>query len=230
MFAAAVLRGPLPQARRSLATSISAFAAHVPSEVRTSASQGYATMQQQYFSYQPIINVKPQNNTYKQSIRTKFTPSSFSALPPEEEEKEKTRVAALSDYQKEMELRNLDADIARLQTLRGINTGELYTLRGKFKMLSRDYGMGFLAWYWTVWFATAGLTYAAIEVGGVDPIMVMSKAEMWLGWEHGAISGKVDPTLGQLGLVIVLNECLEPLRLPVVVMTTRPVVNAFQSK
>ena len=76
----------------------------------------------------------------------------------------------------------------------------------------------------------AGLTYAAIEVGGVDPIMVMSKAEMWLGWEHGAISGKVDPTLGQLGLVIVLNECLEPLRLPVVVMTTRPVVNAFQSK
>lgn len=222
MFVTAAVRGSLPQVRRSLVTSIPAFAAHSP-EVRTSARK-YATMQQQ--CYQPII-LKLRSYKYQQTIRTKFTPSSFSALPPDEEEKEKNRVATLSDYQKEMELRNLDADIARLQTLRGINTGELYTMRGKFKMLSRDYGMGFLAWYWTVWFATAGLTYAAIELGGVDPIMVMSKAEMWLGLEDGAISGKVDPTLGQLGLVIVLNECLEPLRLPIVVMTTRPVVNAF---
>jgi hypothetical protein len=185
-------------------------------------------VQQQFC--QSLVNITPPrcSNHHKQTIRTNFTPSSFSALPPDEEEKEKNRVASLSDYQKEMELRNLDADIARLQTLRGINTGELYTMRGKFKMLSRDYGMGFLAWYWTVWFATAGLTYAAVEFGGVDPIMVMSKAEMWLGWENGAISGKVDPTLGQLGLVIVLNECLEPVRLPIVVMTTKPVVNAFQ--
>ncbi len=164
----------------------------------------------------------------KYTIRSVFSSSSFSALPPDEEEAEKNRVASLTPYQKEMELRQLDSELARLQTLRGINTGELYTLRGKFKMLSRDYGMGFLAWYWTVWFATAGLTYAAVELGGVDPILVMSKAEMWLGWEAGAISGKVDPTLGQLGLVIVLNECLEPLRLPIVVMTTKPVVNAFQ--
>ena len=43
-------------------------------------------------------------NNYKQSIRTKFTPSSYSAIPPDEEEKEYERVAALSDYQKEMEL------------------------------------------------------------------------------------------------------------------------------
>jgi hypothetical protein len=184
-------------------------------------------MQQQFFPPNTKY-IKPKYNNHKQIVRTNFSASSFSALPPEEEEKEKNRVATLSDYQKEMELRNLDADIARLQTLRGINTGELYTLRGKFKMLSRDYGMGFLAWYWTVWFATAGITYAAVELGGLDPIMVMSKAEMWLGWEHGAISGKVDPTLGQLGLVIVLNECLEPLRLPIVVMTTKPVVNSFQ--
>jgi len=48
-------------------------------------------------------------------------------------------------YQKEIELRELDSEIARLQTLRGINTGELYTMRGKFKALTRDYGIGFMA-------------------------------------------------------------------------------------
>ncbi len=175
---------------------------------------------------------KPQSysvpdQTQIQSIRAA---SSFSALPPDEEQAEKERVASLTQYQKEMELRQLDSELARLQTLRGINTGELYTLRGKFKMLSRDYGMGFLAWYWTVWFATAGMSYVAIEVGGVDPLMVAAKVESFLGWERDAIAGKLDPTLGQIGLVVAVNECLEPLRLPVVVMTTKPVVNFFTKR
>mmetsp|Transcript_27781 Transcript_27781/g.50163 ORF Transcript_27781/g.50163 Transcript_27781/m.50163 type:complete len:233 (-) Transcript_27781:139-837(-) len=160
-------------------------------------------------------------------IRTLLSSSSFSALPPDEEEKEKSRVGSLTSYQKEMELREHDSNLARLQTLRGINTGELYTFRGKFKMLSRDYGMGFLAWYWAVWFSTAGLSYAAIELGGVDPLMVAAKIETLVGWEPMSISGKLDPTLGQIGLVVAVNECLEPLRLPFVVVTTKPVVNFF---
>jgi len=94
-------------------------------------------------------------------------------------------------------------------------------------MLSRDYGMGFLAWYWAVWFSTAGLSYAAIELGGVDPLMVAAKIETLVGWEPMSISGKLDPTLGQIGLVVAVNECLEPLRLPFVVVTTKPVVNFF---
>ena len=167
------------------------------------------------------------SQTQIQSMRAS---SSFSALPPDEEQAEKERVASLTQYQKEMELRQLDSELARLQTLRGINTGELYTFRGKFKMLSRDYGMGFIAWWWTVWFTTAGLSYAAIEVGGVDPLMVAAKVESFLGMEPDAIAGKLDPTLGQIGLVIAVNECLEPLRLPFVVMTTKPVVNFFTKK
>ena len=39
------------------------------------------------------------------------------------------------------------------------------------------------AWYWTCWFTTAGLSYAAIELGGVDPLMVAAKFETFLGWE-----------------------------------------------
>ena len=70
----------------------------------------------------------------------------FSALSKQDEEEEKKRVAGLSKYEKEIELRNYDKELARLHTLRGINTGELYTFRGKFKALARDYGMGFMAW------------------------------------------------------------------------------------
>lgn len=169
-------------------------------------------------------------NIILQQRRTILSSSSFSSLPPEEEQAEKLRVESLTPYQKEMELRELDAKLQKLNTLRAINTGELYTIRGKFKMLSRDYGMGFLAWYWTCWFATAGLSYAAIELGGVDPLIVANKIEMFLGWENNSLAGRLDPTLGQIGLVVAVNECLEPLRLPFVVFTTKPVVNAFSKK
>lgn len=177
-----------------------------------------------------ITDISCQARHYLHRALSTSPSSSFSSLPPDEENAERHRVSTLSPYTREMELRTLDADIARLQTLRGINTGELYTLRGKFKMLSRDYGMGFLAWYWTVWFSTAAMSYAAIELGGVDPMVVASKVENFLGWEAASISGKLDPTLGRIGLVVAMNECLEPLRLPLVVVTTKPVVNFFSSR
>lgn len=173
----------------------------------------------------------PGNKQAQQTTtRTILSTSSFSSLPPDEEQAEKARVDSLTSYQREMELRQLDTDIARLETLRAINNGELYTLRGKFKMLSRNYGMGFLAWYWTVWFSTAGLSYLAMELGGVDPMMVASKIEMWMGWEATTITGRLDPTLGEIGLVVAVNECLEPIRLPFVVVTTKPVVNFFTKR
>lgn len=185
-------------------------------------------------------NMKHHNFNYYQSppptyyhttiTSRQFSSSSFSALPPDEEMKEKLRVGSLTPYQKEMELRQLDSEVARLQTLRGINTGELYTFRGQFKMLARDYGMGFMAWYWTVWCVTAGLSYAAIEVGGVDPLLVAAKVETFMGWETASISGRVDPTLGHIGLALAVNECLEPLRLPLVVVTTKPMVDFISGK
>mmetsp|Transcript_37864 Transcript_37864/g.91270 ORF Transcript_37864/g.91270 Transcript_37864/m.91270 type:complete len:256 (-) Transcript_37864:821-1588(-) len=178
----------------------------------------------------PKICVTKSNRTKEQTIRAALSSSSFSNLPPDEEQAEKIRVDSLTPYQKEMELRQLDSEIARLQTLHAINTGDLYTYRGRFKILSRDYGMGFLVWWTTVWAGTAGLSYLAIEWGGVDPLMVAAKAENFLGLEPMSISGRLDPALGKIGLAIAMNECLEPLRLPFVVVTTKPVVNFFRRR
>lgn len=151
----------------------------------------------------------------------------YSSLPKDEEEKEKQRVNLLSENQKSKELKEFDKEISRLNTLRGINTGELYTFRGKFKALARDYGMAFMAWYWIVWTSTAGLTYAAIEVGGVDVIALLARVDVLTGYE---ISSKVDPTIGTIGLTVAVNELLEPLRLPIVVFTTKPIVDSLSSK
>lgn len=143
-------------------------------------------------------------------------------MTAEEENDEKKRVTTLSSFQKEMELRQLDEQLAKLHMLRGISTGELYTWKGKFKALARDYGMPFMMWYWTCWVATAGLTYGAIELGGLDAIAVIAKFDSMTGF---TMAQKVDPTVGTIGLTLVFNELLEPLRLPIVIMTTKPVVH-----
>ncbi len=152
---------------------------------------------------------------------------SHSVLSSQEEDEEKKRVSTLSKYEKEMELRNLDRELARLNTLRGINTGELYTFRGKFKALARDYGIGFMAWYWTVWMSTAFLTYGAIEMGAIDAMAVIAKVDSYTGFD---MTSKIDPQLGAIGITLVANELLEPIRLPIVVMTTKPIVETFYPK
>eukprot|EP00541_Cyclophora_tenuis_P016158 CAMPEP_0116540802 /NCGR_PEP_ID=MMETSP0397-20121206/143_1 /TAXON_ID=216820 /ORGANISM="Cyclophora tenuis, Strain ECT3854" /LENGTH=166 /DNA_ID=CAMNT_0004064701 /DNA_START=55 /DNA_END=555 /DNA_ORIENTATION=- len=146
----------------------------------------------------------------------------YSPMTKEEEEAEKTRVAELTPFQKEMELRELDKKLALLNMKRGINTGEWYTLRGKFKALARDYGLPFMAWYWTIWVTTGLLTYTAIELGGVDAMAILANVDNWTGWN---ISSHVDPTVGTIGLTLAVNELIEPIRLPIVILTTKPIVN-----
>ena len=53
----------------------------------------------------------------------------YSVLPEDEERVEKERVRSLLDYWRTMELRDMDTKIARLNCLRGVNNGDLYTMR-----------------------------------------------------------------------------------------------------
>lgn len=61
-------------------------------------------------------------------------------MTAEEEEKEKARVSHLSAEEKDRELRDLNRQLARLEKLKGINTGELYTWSGRYKVSFCDHG------------------------------------------------------------------------------------------
>lgn len=148
----------------------------------------------------------------------------YTPMTPSEEDAEKDRVSKLTPFQKDQELRQLNRDIARLDMLRGINTGELYTISGKYKNLARNYGVPLAVWYWTVWSATAVLCFGAVTVGGVDVMSLVDRVDGYTGWD---LASKVDPTYGKIGLVIVLNELIEPVRLPVVVFTVKPMMETF---
>ena len=58
----------------------------------------------------------------------------------------------------------LDREIKILTRRRAVLSGELYTLRGRFKAMGRDYGFPFMVWWTVVWLATGCGIFAAISV------------------------------------------------------------------
>lgn len=146
----------------------------------------------------------------------------YTPMTKEEEEIEKARVSHLLPDEKEAELRSLNREIAKLETLRGINTGELYTWSGRYKSLLKNYGFPLMVYYWTLWATMGGIVYLGIDFGGVDAIALLQKIDTNMGW---SLSDKVDPQLGKMGVALILNECLEPIRMPFVVVTLKPVMD-----
>lgn len=75
--------------------------------------------------------------------------------------------------------------------------------------------------------STGAMTYGAITMGAIDPMVLIGNVDAYTGLE---LSSKVDPQLGAIGITLVFNEMLEPIRLPIVVMTTKPIVEALYPK
>ena len=143
-------------------------------------------------------------------------------MTKQEEETEKDRVSKLSDFKKEQELRHLNREILKLNMLRGINTGELYSMRGRYKLLLSEYGMPMMFYYGAVWFTSGAMLFLLAEAGGMDALAILAKIDTYTGWN---MVTRVDPTMGKLGIVLILNELLEPIRLPFVVLTVKPVID-----
>ena len=183
-----------------------------------SKSLRYPHQLQQYLPF----STKDDNGNDINSTNPHIQSGITTKITQEEIDLEKERVSQLTDYQKTLELRNIDTQLKRLQTLHAINVGELDTFKGKYKALVRDYGLPFMAYYWVVWACTFGAVYVSIDIFGVDAMAILENIDVRMGW---SLADKVDPTVGNVGLAVVANEFLEPIRLPFVVFTVKPVVD-----
>jgi hypothetical protein len=173
--------------------------------------------------YQPPNHHPHSSRIIQQQQRRWFTP-----MTKEEETNELTRVKILSSFQKDQELRHYNRQLAKLELLKGINTGEIYTWTGRYKALARDYGMPLFAYYWVVWTSTAILCYAGLTIFSIDCLGLIGQVDTFTGWD---MSSKIDPEMGKIGTSILLNEFLEPIRLPAVILTVKPVMdNLFPPK
>jgi hypothetical protein len=142
----------------------------------------------------------------------------------QEQDAEKERVAQLTPFQKDQELRHLNRQISKLEVLKGINTGELYTWLGKYKALSRDYGMLLMGYYFCCWSLTGASIYAAMTVLDADGTALLQWVDFKMNWD---LTSKIDPSFGKIGIALAINELAEPARLPFVIVTVKPVAERF---
>jgi hypothetical protein len=145
-------------------------------------------------------------------------------MSPAAETVEKLRVNGLTVAQREAEEEYLTAMVSNLEHRKGINSGEAYSMKGKFKTLSRDYGFPFMV-YWTgVWLLTGVGCYTAMEYGGIEALPLIHHVDQLTGFD---LASKIDPTVGNIAVAGVVNEMMEPIRLPFVVMSTPFVVDTL---
>ena len=157
----------------------------------------------------------------QQETQTTFI-RSYTPMTKEEETSEKFRVSSLSEAAREEELRTLNREIARLERLRAINTGDAFTWSGRYKLLARNYGFPFMVYYWGVWAGMLMTSYLAMEYGNVNVMALLHQLDGWTGYNF---SGNVRPEYGKIGLALVLNEVLEVVRLPFVIVTVKPLMD-----
>ncbi|CAD7926616.1 unnamed protein product [Amoebophrya sp. A25] len=96
--------------------------------------------------------------------------------------------------------------------------------KGYFRRLIEEYGLPFLVWYESVWTVTGLATYYALWADYIT----WSQTVEWIEWGFTAVLplqdylpdlAAIDPTTGQIAVAFVLNECIEPVRLPFVLLT-----------
>lgn len=79
--------------------------------------------------------------------------------------------------------------------------------------------------YWTcVWLLTGGGCYLALQYGEVDALLLFAHLDDLTGL---STAQQLSPEMGNAAAAVAINEMLEPVRLPFVVVSTPTVVDTL---
>ena len=94
------------------------------------------------------------------------------------------------------------------------------------KQLISQYGAFIILTYTGVWISTGIGCYAVVSSIGADAVLEGLKH---IGAGNYVDLDKFDPRLGNAAVAFVINECLEPIRLPIYLACIRPAVNRYDA-
>ena len=133
-------------------------------------------------------------------------------------------LSSLTPSEKSTEKESIEKSLHSLQTRLSLLTLESSTFRGQLKSLTRDYGFPFLVYWWSLWGFTGILCYGSISFFSLDVPSLLKNLDSLINID---VSGRIDPDLGEVAVAVAVNELLEPVRLPFVVVTTKKLVDAL---
>lgn len=121
----------------------------------------------------------------------------------------------------EERLRKLEATVAAQAQKLG-EVEKLAKRKGMMMQLVMEYGAPFALWYGTVWMSMWLGIYGLLE------LEVVSWQDSLRPLLPEATAQNLDPSMGNALLAFLANECLEPIRFPMVIATGKPVLQAVR--
>ena len=117
------------------------------------------------------------------------------------------------EYEKEKNKNSSSSSATASET----ETEKKVGLMDYFKQL----GMPFLAWWTGVWVVTGVGIYSGMELFGID---VLGMLQTTLPSNNYIDFSKVDPKTGNVMTAVAINELIEPIRFPFVLLTAKPII------
>lgn len=119
-------------------------------------------------------------------------------------------------------MRNLETAVAA-QQLKLTEVEALAKKKGGLMEIVTRYGAPFVVWYAVMWAGSWFGIYTLLEMGFVSWQDTLPALE---SFGLGQYVEKVDPSTGNMVLALVINEIIEPIRFPLVLATSKPVIDA----
>ncbi|KAL3674440.1 hypothetical protein V7S43_000391 [Phytophthora oleae] len=100
---------------------------------------------------------------------------------------------------------------------------------GKFMGTLQQYGLPFLVWWTSLYFASGLSLYVALDTGLVSGASIIDFI-MQIGLDKFIDPARLDPTYGNIAIAVIVNECLEVIRFPITLATLPYVKRVFSRK
>ena len=99
------------------------------------------------------------------------------------------------------------------------------SLWSRWKAKAKTYGPFFLVYYTGFWMFTGVSIYFMIEQSG--PSFAIDTIKK-LGLDQYVDLNRIDPSIGNIAVAVAINELIEPIRLPIALLTVAPVYRLYK--
>ncbi|KAG1711817.1 hypothetical protein DVH05_009059 [Phytophthora capsici] len=151
----------------------------------------------------------------------------FASVPSQNDEEQSLHGnTAKSKKQQIEELLEQNAALKKeVETLKA----EVAKKPGKFMGTLQQYGLPFLVWWTSLYFASGLSIYVALDTGLISGASIIDFI-MQMGLDKFIDPARLDPTYGNIAIAVIVNECIEVIRFPITLATLPYVKRVFTRK
>ena len=139
-------------------------------------------------------------------------------------------VSSLPQHLRDELKKEAETNLKRATMQEAVVSGKNDSFLGRGKLMATEYGLPFVVYWWGLWIATMPLCIGGLEFFEIDGLALIQGFDNICGDYIGVdtdMASKINTEYGRIATGLVLNECLEVVRLPFIIATTPTFARVF---